>query len=149
MRTRILLSSAIALGVAVTGCAARLESEPVVASAGPPPPAPVVVSEAPPPPPAVDDDLVYDVEPPAVNVELYPSVVYEGTTVYYVGGVWYRRGLRGWARYRAEPEGLTRVRVAHGGDARWAHEGAPRPPAPGAAEMQRRSRPAPRREVPR
>jgi hypothetical protein len=83
-----------------------------------------------------------------VDIEAYPSVVYGGATVYYVGGAWYRRGPNGWGRYRVEPTGLARVRVAHGGDARWVREGQPRPAPPGAAEIQRPPPPrSERREV--
>jgi hypothetical protein len=124
-----------------TGCTAQVTSEPAYAP-GPPPP-PVFVSEAPPPD---SEEVVVDVEPPVVNIEAYPSAVYGGVTVYYVGGVWYRRAPHGWARYRDEPPGLARVRVAHTREARWAREGAPRPAPRSATEMQRPSRPA-HREV--
>jgi hypothetical protein len=133
MRTHILVSIAIAMvGAMGAGCTAEVAAEPVYAPA-PPPPAPVA-----------EEDVVYDVEPPVVDIEAYPSVVYGGVTVYYVGGVWYRRGPNGWGRYRVEPPGLARVRVAHARETRWAHEGPPRPAAAGAAELQRRGRPAPR-----
>jgi hypothetical protein len=137
MRIPILLSAAVALVAPMaTGCTGEVTTEPAYAVAPPPPP-----------PPAVADDVVYDVQPPVVDIEAYPSVVYGGATVYYVGGAWYRRGPNGWGRYRVEPAGLARARVAHARDARWVREGEPRPAPPGAAEIQRPPRPAERREV--
>jgi hypothetical protein len=136
MRIPILLSAAVALVAPMgAGCTGEVTAEPAYAPAPPPPP-----------PPYAADDVYYDVQPPVVDIEAYPSVVYGGATVYYVGGVWYRRGPNGWARYRVEPPGLARYRVAHAGDARWAREGAPRPAPPGAAERQRPPPPE-RREV--
>jgi hypothetical protein len=133
MRTHILVSTAIAIvGAMAAGCTAQVTEDPAYAPA-PPPPAP-----------AAEEDVIYDVEPPVADIELYPSVVYGGVSVYYVGGVWYRRGPNGWGRYSVEPPGLARVRVAHAREARWAHEGPPRPAPRGAAELQRRARPAPR-----
>ncbi|HLK40526.1 MAG TPA: hypothetical protein VKU41_27425 [Polyangiaceae bacterium] len=142
MRIPILLSAAVAcVAPTAIGCTGEVTAEPAYAPAPPPPrPAP------PPPAPAVQDDVIYDVQPPVADIEAYPSVVYGGATVYYVGGVWYRRGPNGWGRYRVEPRGLTRLRVAHAHDARWAREGGPRPAPPGAAEIQRPARPE-RREV--
>jgi hypothetical protein len=152
MRSVLVSTGAALLAATVGGCTVMAEP---AAAPPPPPPAPVYASEAPAPPPpaappvAEDDAVVYDdAPPPATDIEAYPSVVYGGATVYYVGGVWYRRGPRGWARYRAEPPDLARVRVAHARDARWARQGAPRPAPPGAAQMQRRPAP-PAREVPR
>jgi len=135
MRTTPFVPIAIGIGIAIVGamgagCTAEVTSEPAYAPA-PPPPAPVA-----------EEEIVYDVEPPVVDIEAYPSAVYGGVTVYYVGGVWYRRGPSGWGRYRVEPPGLARVRVAHAHETHWARQGQPRP-APGAAELQRRGRPAP------
>lgn len=151
MRTPILLSPAVALVTALaSGCYGQVTAEPAYAPAPPPPPAPVVVSEAPPPPaapqPPAEEEVVYEAQPPIVNIEAYPSVVYGGVTVYYVGGVWYRRGPNGWGRYRVEPPGLARERRAHAADVRWRREGEPRPAPPGAAEIQRPERPARREE---
>ncbi len=117
------------------GCTARVTTDPVYAPAPPPPAAPVA-----------EDDVIYDVEPPVADIEAYPSAVYGGVTVYYVGGVWYRRGPNGWGRYRVEPSGLARARVAHAREARWAREGQPRPAPPGRAEIQRPARPEHRQE---
>lgn len=150
--------TAIALVASMaTGC--EVTAQPAYSPPPPPPPAPVVASEPAPPPPAPpppavaedEDDVIYDAPPPVANIEAYPSVVYGGATVYYVGGVWYRRDPRGWARYRVEPPNLARVRTAHAREARWARQGEPRPAPPGVAQMQRPPPPAPpppvRREV--
>jgi hypothetical protein len=69
-----------------------------------------------------DDDLMYVNAPPVVDIEAYPFVTYGGVNVYYVDGLWYRRGPRGWAYYRQEPGELGRQREAHWGrdhDPRW------------------------------
>ena len=56
---------------------------------------------------SVETDVAYDDAPPVDDVEDYPSVVYEGAPVYYVGGVWYRHDPRGWGVYRREPQALV------------------------------------------
>jgi hypothetical protein len=72
----------------------------------------------------VQDDgaVVYVQDPPVVDIEAYPSVLYGGVSVYYVDGRWYQRGPRGWAYYRQEPAELGRQREEHWGrdhDPRW------------------------------
>lgn len=66
--------------------------------------------------------MVYVQAPPAEDMGTYPTVVYGGVNVYYVGGLWYERGPRGWAYYRQEPPALGRQREEHFGrdhDPRW------------------------------
>ncbi len=96
------------------GCAA--EPEPMAVA-----PAPTYVEGASVPAPAepADADVVYVQDPPVVEIETYPSVVYEGVPVYYVGGEWYRRDARGWGHYRQEPQELGRQRESHDRDPRW------------------------------
>ncbi len=131
MRNHILVSIAIGIalvgGAMVAGCTGQVTAEPVYAPA--------------PPPPAAEEDVVYDAEPPVVDIEAYPSTVYGGVSVYYVNGFWYRRGPHGWGRFRVEPPGLARVSIAHAHETRWARQGQPRPARPGAAELQRREHP--------
>jgi hypothetical protein len=64
-----------------------------------------------------DADLVYTQDLPVVDIESYPSASYGGVDVYYVSGRWYRRGPRGWAYYRQEPNELGRQREEH-----WQHD---------------------------
>jgi hypothetical protein len=78
-------------------------------------------------------------EPPVADVDTYPTAIYGGVTVYYVGGLWYRRGPRGWARYRVEPPELARERAAHERDPRWVRA-RQAPSRPGVAERQRGDR---------
>jgi hypothetical protein len=62
---------------------------------------------------------------PAEDMGSYPSVMYGGVDVYYVGGRWYQRGPRGWAYYRQEPRELGRQREEHFGrdhDPRWSDQ---------------------------
>ncbi len=69
-----------------------------------------------------DGDVVYVQGPPVVEVDTYPSVWYGGVNVYYVDGLWYQQGPRGWAYYRQEPPELGRQREersARDHDARW------------------------------
>lgn len=134
-------AAAVALGV---GCAPAYD-QPVAAA---PPPPPAYYAEAPPPPPPapgyaeaprppppappVDDtsaDVVYETEPPVVDIETYPSVVYGGAPVYFVGGRWYRRDARGWGYFRSEPPELAHNRALHERDPRWerARQARPRP----------------------
>ncbi len=88
----------------------------------------------------VDTDLVYDPQGPVDDIEGYPSVVYDGVTVYYVEGRWYRQGRGGWGYYRDEPRELGRQREMHDRDPRWARSPeAPvraEPARPGVAERQ-------------
>jgi hypothetical protein len=147
----LLALAAVALGV---GCAGPAYEEPVAAAPPPPPgyaqapaPPPPGYAEAPaPPPPAepappppvqpVDDtvatDVVYEPDPPFVDIETYPSVVYLGAPVYFVGGRWYRHDARGWGYFRAEPPELAHNRALHERDPRWvrARQVRPRAPAP-------------------
>ena len=112
---------ALVLGV---GCTAEVTPEPA-----PPPPYVAVRPAPPPPPPAApfQPEVVYE-QPPVVDIETYPNVYYAGAPAYYVGGVWYRRDARGWARYRVEPPQLAREREIHGREARWTRaQRAPRP----------------------
>jgi hypothetical protein len=126
------------LALLSVGCTGTLTTEPV----GPPPPPPAVAYAPPPPPPEAqpappppNEDVEYVPEAPAVDIETYPTAVYGGTTVYFVGGLWYRRGPRGWARYRVEPPDLARDRAAHDRDPRWVR--ARRVPSrPGVTERQ-------------
>jgi hypothetical protein len=70
-----------------------------------------------------DGDVVYVDAPPVVDIQAYPTVSYGGADVYFVGGLWYRRGPRGWAYYRREPPDLGRQRQEHlqrDHDQRWA-----------------------------
>jgi hypothetical protein len=87
----------------------------------------------------VVDDVEYAPDPPVVDIETYPTAVYGGTTVYFVGGVWYRRGPQGWGRYRAEPPELARERASHERDPRWVRA-RQAPSRPGVAERQRGER---------
>ncbi len=122
----------IALGA---GCTGRVYAGPANVES-----APVVAGTA-----EDDGDVVYVQGPPVVEVDTYPSVFYGGVNVYYVDGLWYHQGPRGWSYYRQEPPELGRQREDHYGrdhDARWADpRGAPQrvPPAaqrPGVAEAQ-------------
>jgi hypothetical protein len=45
-----------------------------------------------------------------VDIETYPSTVYEGRNVYLYGGHWYYRDRERWQYYRTEPEELRRHR---------------------------------------
>jgi hypothetical protein len=114
----------------------------------PPPASPTYVQGATVAAPTDDQgsaEVVYVDDPPVVDIETYPSVVYEGTTVYFVGGYWYQRGPRGWGYFRNEPPTLARARVAHQSDARWAR--AQRAPAPRQARAGEPQREAPRGDV--
>lgn len=155
VNARIVARSCSALAVSAVlasgaGCA-PVYSEPAAGpgyvQTAPPPPvaeAPPVVVES--PPAQVDAEVIYEPQPPVVDIESYPSVMYEGAPVYYVGGRWYRHGPRGWAYYRQEPVDLGRQRVAHEREPRWvqardvplrgAERVAPQPPRPGVAEPQ-------------
>ncbi len=147
-------SSSAVIAVAVLalgeGCAGQVYAGPANVE-GPPPVAGPVED---------DGDVVYVQGPPVVEIETYPSVVYGGLSVYYVDGLWYQRGPRGWAYFRREPAELDRQRQEHWGrdhDPRWGdqrgaeHRGqdvraAPPAQRPGAAEGQspeRRGPPAP------
>ncbi|MFI5302310.1 MAG: hypothetical protein ACHREM_29815, partial [Polyangiales bacterium] len=45
-----------------------------------------------------------------VDIETYPSVVYEGQPVYFYGDRWWYRSGGNWAYYREEPVELHRQR---------------------------------------
>ncbi len=79
--------------------------------------------------PALGTDLAYEPAPPVGDIEEYPSVVYEGAPVYFVGGTWYRHDARGWGEYRREPRELATQRGEHERDPRWV-QAARRPPSP-------------------
>jgi len=90
-------------------------------------------------PDGVSADVAYDQAPPVDDIETYPSVVYEGVPVYYVGGMWYRHDSRGWGAYSREPQELARQRGQHERDPRWVQAGERHPQQgsrPGAAERQ-------------
>jgi hypothetical protein len=89
---------------------------------------------------AVDAELVYEPEPPVYDFAAYPAVVYDGATVYYIGGLWYRETPHGWAHYRGEPSQLGRERRIHERDPRWAR--ARVPTRSGVTEAQPPDRPA-------
>jgi hypothetical protein len=101
-------------------------------------------------PTEVDGDLVYDPQPPVADIETYPSVMYGGVAVYFVGDRWYRRGPNGWGYFRSEPPELARQREMHDRDPRWA-QARQAPMRPGVAEPQapERSPMAPGAEAPR
>jgi hypothetical protein len=63
--------------------------------------------------------LAYQTAPPVDDIETYPSVLYDGVTVYYVGGGWYRHDEHGWGVYRQEPPELAKQREAHAREPRW------------------------------
>jgi len=129
-RGALLISAVLALGA---GCQAEYSGGGgVYAQAPSGGEAAIAVAPA---PVEVDADLVYDAEPPVDDIEEYPSVVYGGVTVYFVGGRWYRRGPRGWAYFRNEPPELGRQREMHDRDPRWA-QARERPTRPGVAEPQ-------------
>lgn len=84
----------------------------------------------------VEDDVAYDESVPVDDIETYPSIVFDGAPVYYVGGTWYRHDRRGWGVYRREPQGLAQQRARHERDPQWVRAAqrpaspAPRPAAP-------------------
>ena len=94
-----LLSTAVpfVLGVgalmALTGCEATVETEPVYYARQP-----VIVEEPGP--------VVWVEGPPVEDIEVYPVYVYGGTNVYFVGDRWYYRDGDRWAYYREEPREL-------------------------------------------
>src|ERR1019366_6736709 len=121
----LIASAAMLLGL---GCAAQPGPDPYARPPSAPayPPSAYGYGEAPVEPvapEAVESDVSYDAGPPVVDIETYPSVVYEGMPVYYVGGMWYRHDARGWGSYRTEPAELGRQRQQHGSDARWVRAG--------------------------
>ncbi len=141
------------LALFTAGCTGTLTTEPVAPGPPPPPPPPAVAYAPPPPPPPqaqlappppppappAVEDVDYVPDPPAVDIDTYPTAVYGGTTVYFVGGAWYRRGPQGWGRYRVEPPELARERASHNRDPRWVRA-RQAPPRPGVAERQRPER---------
>ena len=85
-----------------TGCYARVRARPaVVATYEYRAPATEVV---------YDEPVVYVESAPVVDIEAYPRYYYRGSYVYYVDGMWYSRGPRGWTYYRSEPRDLVRYR---------------------------------------
>ena len=79
-------------------------------------------------------DVVYEQDAPVVDIDTYPTTVYGGVTVYYVGGMWYRHDDHGWGYYRQEPPDLARQREAHASDPRWVAARERQPSPQGAAE---------------
>jgi len=123
----LLASAVMAIG---SGCAGGLYAEPASNVEAPP----VVAG-----PVADDGDVVYVQDAPVVDIETYPSVLYGGVTVYYVGGRWYHRDPRGWAYYRREPTELGRQREEHFGrdhDPRWGDQRAAEHQGPGERAVQ-------------
>jgi hypothetical protein len=116
IRPLVSLASATSLAL-VLAATAGCEAE--VAPAGPP----VVYAEttAGPAGPGVivDSDVVYEQDAPVVDIDTYPTTVYGGVSVYYVGGMWYRHDDHGWGYYRQEPRELAQQREAHASDPRW------------------------------
>jgi hypothetical protein len=150
------LSLASATGLALVlvtaaGCEAEVTSSgPPVAyaqtTAGPPgppdPPGPEIVGGG------GGDIVLYEQDAPVIDIDTYPTAVYGGVTVYYVGGMWYRHDDRGWGYYRQEPPDLARQRESHASDPRWvAARERPRQPSPQrsqrGAEPQRGEEPRP------
>ena len=132
LATSTLASSVIAL---CAGCAGRAYVGPASVE-GPPVVAQGVDGNG-------DGDVVYVDGPPVVDFETYPTLFFGGDSVYYVGGLWYQHGPRGWAYYRQEPVELGRQREERWGrdhDARWAGSRE----TPSGQEEQRRGAPAPR-----
>jgi hypothetical protein len=136
----LLASAVVGLGAGCTAGYAGTVGGPAYVESSPGGAPPVVLVAA--GPAEVDADVVYDPQPPVDDIEDYPSVVYGGITVYYLGGRWYRHGERGWGYYRNEPPELGRQREMHDRDPRWAQareaQGRPEParPGPGVAERQ-------------
>jgi hypothetical protein len=93
-RTRSVATAlAVALG-ALPGCYATLDDPPPVVVH---PAAPVAIGFA-------------EVTSAPVDIETYPSVVYEGRPTYFYGDRWwYRDGAR-WSSYQSEPSELHRQR---------------------------------------
>jgi hypothetical protein len=56
----------------------------------------------------VTADEVYVDAPPAIAAA--PTAVYQGQTIYYVNGRWYRPAGRRWTYYRTAPPGVVRQR---------------------------------------
>jgi hypothetical protein len=127
--SRVLLASAMAAVWA--GCAAGIngtagDSATLESPTGGTPPVVVASTD-------VDADLVYDSDGPIDDIAAYPSVIYGGVTVYYVGGRWYRHGRGGWGYFREEPGELRSQREMHERDPRWTRS----PEAPTHAESER------------
>jgi hypothetical protein len=61
-------------------------------------------SSAPPPPVYLTSETI------PIDIETYPSTVYEGRTVYLYGDRWYYRDRDRWTYYHTEPEQLRRHR---------------------------------------
>lgn len=61
---------------------------------------------------AVSDGYV-DVAYAPPSYATYPSYVYDGVTVYYIDGRWYRHHNGHWGYYRTEPSELYRYRTRH------------------------------------
>ena len=98
--SRFVCPAVVAGVTALTGCTARTSPEPAYAT--------TEVTSAP------------------VQIETYPSTVYEGRTVYLYNDHWYYRDRGRWAYYRKEPAPLSRHR----------HSVHTAPPAPRAVRVQ-------------
>ena len=82
-------ASVVPLALLVSGCQAEVEPAPAYVTTG----------------------AVYDAEPAPVNIETYPSVVYEGHPSYFYNNHWYYRDRDShWTYYRQEPPELHRRR---------------------------------------
>jgi hypothetical protein len=81
--------------------------------------------------PVAADEVYVDSTP---YIATAPRAVYQGQTVYYVDGHWYRPRGRGWAYYRDEPPELRRhrpyVQAAPPAYRHYGYGGGPRPVAP-------------------
>ena len=64
-------------------------------------------ADAPPPPPAVS---YTETTAAPVDIETYPSVVYEGQPVYFYGDRWWHRDGARWSAYQTEPAELHQQR---------------------------------------
>ena len=106
----LVASALLALGASGAGCAAEASTTPPTYVEG------ATVASG---PGTADAEVVYVQDPPVVDIETYPTVVYEGAPVYFVGGEWYRRDSHGWAYFRREPAELGRQRESHDRDPQW------------------------------
>ncbi len=85
MKTSIaMVLAATAVSLSVAGCYATVEPEPVGYA---------------------------DTTAAPVNIETYPSVVYEGHPAYFYGDHWWYRDGNRWSYYRSEPAELHRQRA--------------------------------------
>jgi len=100
-RSRLALLGALAAFslFGTTGCYARVRAHPAVVTT-------YEYQE----PVVYEEPVVYVQSAPVVDIETYPRTYYRGSYVYYVNGIWYTRGSRGWVYYRSEPRDLVSYR---------------------------------------